>query len=377
MRQQHFGSIDEVMAFLRSEVPENPFQGMKNACDYNWVRDSGEGSMRILPSPCAAFSSPFLYRGQTTRYSPCLPGVFRGMPLVDHPQKLLNEDRAKLFLARVRLKEFLAALPYHPAYAYSQELGLAISGEALAQHYEISTDRIDLTQDPEVAAFFATNERDENGTWHPVREGQGVIYRAVISHLRQVLGEEREDTLEWIGKQAWPRPGEQKAWTLQLPLGVDFEKFPVDVLTFDHREICGAEFNKRFAQGRKLFPLDVLSELADQARASPIVDRGQLGEIVKAYQNPGDRFEQELEACMAYLLDHFGVSAEDRGPIRLSPGQMVRALAQTDEMKKTFLSDVGVLAVCRKSPEEVVADRSHLAASPDGSTGEEAGQPVQ
>lgn len=365
MRQQHFGSIGEVMAFLRSEVPENPYQGMQNACDYTWARDSKGGSLRILPSPSAAFYSPFLYRGQIGRYSPCLPGVFRGMPLVDHPQKLLNEDRAKLFLARVRLKEFQAVLPHHPAYAYSQELNLAISSEALAQHYEINTDRIDLTQAPEVAAFFATNERDESGNWHPVRKGQGVIYRAVISHLRQVLGEKWENTLEWIGKQAWPRPGEQMAWTLQLSLGVDFERFPVDILTFDHHEAGGAEFNERFAQGRKLFPPDVLSELADQARTSSVVDRGMLGEIVKTYQNPGDRFEQEMEACMAYLWDHFGVWAEDRGPIRLSPEQMARALAQTDEMKKTFLSDVGALFVCRKLPEE--------AASSAGSEG----QPVQ
>lgn len=356
MRVEHFGSINEVMALLRSEVPDNPFHGMKGGA-YNWVRDGDEA--RLLPSPCASFSSPFLYRGQTERYSPCLPGVFRGMPMVKRLQDLSNLDEAKLFLARIRMEEFLAALPQHPSYAYSRELKLVIFAEALAQHYEINTDRIDLTQDADVAAFFATNWRDENGCWHPAREGQGVIYRAVISDLMRSLGEKREDKLEWIGKQAWPRPGEQKAWTLRLPLGADFEKFPVDIFTFDHQEKCSAHFHDLFEQGAKLFPPDVLSELADQIRSSTTVDRKALSDMVKGWYGwiPEDQHEQALDACAAFLWDHFGVDVEDRGVIQLSPEQLTRAQAQTEQMKKTFLDDVGLLMVRRVKPEETAAYR--------------------
>lgn len=345
VRVQHFGSIDEVMAFLKSEVPGNPFLGMKNARAYNWIRDGDE--MRLLPSPSTSFSSPFLYRGQTTRYSPCLPGVFRGMPMVHQLHELSNLDEANLFLARIRMEEFVAVLPQHPSHAYSRQLKLMIFAEALAQHYEINTDRIDLTQDADVAAFFATNWRDENGSWHPAREGQGVIYRTVISDLKQVLGKEREHNLEWIGKQAWPRPGEQKAWTLRLPLGADFEKFPVDILTFDHQEKCSTRFHDLFVQGTRLFPPDVLSELADQIKSSPTVDWKALSDMVKGWYGwiPEDQHKHALDACAAFLWDHFGIGVEDRGVIQLSPEQMVQAQAQTEQMKKTFLDDVGLLMV--------------------------------
>lgn len=352
MRVQHFGSIDEAMALLISEVPGNPFLGMKGAKAYNWIRDGEEA--RLLPSPSTSFSSPFLYRGQTARYSPCLPGVFRGMPMVHQLQDLPTLDEAKLFLARIRMEEFLAALPQHPSYAYSRQLKLVISEEALAQHYEISTDRIDLTEDPDVAAFFATNWRDENGCWHPACEGQGVIYRAAISDLRHVMGKEREHRLEWIGKQAWPRPGEQKAWTLRLPLGLDFEKFPVDILTFDHQEKCSTHFHDLFAQGAKLFPPDVLSELADQIKFSTTIDRKALSDMMRGWYGwiPEDQHEQALDACAAFLWDRFGIDVEDRGAIQLSPEQMARAQAQTEQMKKTFLDDVGLLTVRRVKPEE-------------------------
>lgn len=357
MQARHFDSVAHAMAFLRSEIPENPFHPMKDGKAYVWARDGDEA--RLLPSPGASFSSPFLYRGQIARHSPCVPGVFRGLPLVRDFQKLSHLDQAKLFLARVRMEEFLAALPQHPAHAYSRQLKLAIFGEALAQHYELPTDRLDLTQDPDVAAFFATNWRDDEGVWHPVREGQGVIYRSAVSDLRQVLGDAREHMLEWIGKQAWPRPGEQKAWTLCLPLGGDFEGLPVDILTFDHHEDASLHFHEMFARGKTLFPPDVLSELADQVRSSPTVDRNLVGKMIRLEDMSESQFQEALDACAVYLLDHFQVGLVDRGALALSPEQMSLAQAQTDQLKATFLDDVGILAVRQVKPDDIPDTLSH------------------
>lgn len=357
MQARHFDSVAHAVAFLRSEIPENPFHPMLDGKAYVWARD-GEAA-RLLPSPGASFSSPYLYRGQIARHSPCIPGVFRGLPMVRDFQQLSQLDQAKLFLARVRMEEFLAALPQHPAHAYSRQLKLAISGEALAQHYELPTDRLDLTQDPDVAAFFATNWRDDEGVWHPVREGQGVIYRSAVSDLRQVLGDAREHMLEWIGKQAWPRPGEQKAWTLCLPLGVDFEGLPVEILTFDHHEDASLHFHEMFARGDKLFPPDVLCELADHVKSSPTVDRNLVGKMIWLEDMSEGQFQQALDACAAYLLDQFQVGVVDRDPISLSSAQVAEAQAQTDQMKSTFLDDVGVLAVRRMKPEDIPGTLSH------------------
>lgn len=351
MKEEHFRSIDEVMAMLRAEVPANPFAGMAEDGTYVWITEGKEG--RLVPSPGSSFWSPFLYRGQTQRYLPCLPGIFRGMPLVDHPQKLSQLDRAKCFLGRVRLKEFLMALVGHPAYAYSKEIQLIVCEEALAQHYELATGRVDLSQDPDVAAFFATNWRDEKGQWHPSVDGTGVIYRAAFSDLQAVFKERWEFVLEWIGKQAWPRPGEQKGWTLLLPLGVDFEKLPVDILTFDHHEACGQRFHDMFQSGRKLFPPDVLSDVAAAIQSAPTMARDIVGKVLALQGFTGDEHRRELDASAGFFMHHFGIDVVDRAPIQLSPDQLAEAEAQLAETKKHFLSDVRLLLVRRATPMQV------------------------
>ncbi|RDS82596.1 FRG domain-containing protein [Dyella psychrodurans] len=353
MRHQHFGSIHEVMDLLRSEIPENPFPETSRD-GYVWVNDGGQG--RLVPSPGAPFSSPFLYRGQTKRHPHCVPGVFRGLQMVDHPQKLSQLERAKCFIARVRLEEFLMALRSHPAHAYSKEMNLVVSEEALAQHYELATGRLDLTQDPDVAAFFATNWRDANGQWHPVKEGVGVVYRVVISHLKQVLGDERyEFCAEWIGKQAWPRPGEQKGWTLLVSLGVDFEDYPGDILTFDQRESCGVDFRQKFDAGLKLFPPDVLSEVVEAIKTAPTMARSLVSEVLTSQGCTGEMHDRELDASVGFFAHHFGIDVVDREPIGLSPEQLLVAQAQLEQMKPTFLHDVRALAVCRPISTELGA----------------------
>jgi len=175
---EHFESIHAVLDRIRADIPSNPFLS-DSRIDYEWVADGSEG--RLVPSLASPFWSPFLYRGQTHRHPRCIPGVFRGLQFVDHPRKLTRRERARCFLARVQLEEFLLALGDHPAVAYARDVGLKVSREALAQHYEMSTDRLDLSQDPEVAGFFATHERAADGHWIPVNGGTGVLYRLDIS----------------------------------------------------------------------------------------------------------------------------------------------------------------------------------------------------
>jgi hypothetical protein len=183
---KHFPSIEALLAALRAEVPENLFRTDPADSGYEWVTD-GE-RVKLVPSMASTFWSPFLYRGQTRRHQPCVPGVFRGLPLVDHPLKLSQLGRGRCLLARVRLEEFLCALARHPASAFAHEIGLVTYPEAIAQHYEMQTDRIDLTQDPEIAAFFATNERLADGQWRPKATGEpGVIYRLDFPYFHRGL----------------------------------------------------------------------------------------------------------------------------------------------------------------------------------------------
>lgn len=77
-------------------------------------------------------------------------------------ESLSLAERVRLFVDRVRLEEFLLALCDHPALDYAEQIGLRLQPYGLAQHYEMATDQLDLTQDHNVAVFFATNRRIGN-----------------------------------------------------------------------------------------------------------------------------------------------------------------------------------------------------------------------
>lgn len=338
---EHFESIDAVLDRIRTDIPWNPFLSDSKIA-YEWVADGSAG--RLVPSLASPFWSPFLYRGQAQRHSPCIPGVFRGLQFVDHPQKLTRRERARCFLARIQLEEFLLALGDHPAVAYARDIGLKMSREALAQHYEMATDRLDLSQDPEVAGFFATNERAADGHWVPVNGGTGVLYRLDISGRYRSL---QSGELEWIGKQVLPRPGEQKGWTLLMPLGGDFENLPVDVFTFEQRKESGQRINEKFGGSEWLFPPDVLAEVAQAIRDSKSVARSLIGRVLALQGCRGDFHRRELDASVGVFAKEFGIAVDDREPLSLSPRQRADAEAQTQRMKETFLDDVGVRAVRR------------------------------
>lgn len=340
---QHFNSIDEVLSLLKKNVVTDEMRNLfrLDGIEYLWT---AEGT--LIPSITAPFVSPFLYRGQVGRYQPCLPGVFRGLTkgLVRGIglNGLSPSDRARLFIERVRLEEFVLALFDHPASAYANEIGLRLHPIALAQHYELATDRIDLTQDHNVAAFFATNERIGN-QWVPIDKGTGVIYRLHRSSFYKNLPEH----LVCIGKQALPRPGEQKAYTLTLPLAYDFESLPIEVFTFQQADSCGQRLNSHFNGGSSLFPPDVMAEVANTIRSEGSISR-RVAAWLLSYDKPSrELLAGSLDRFDDFFTQHADVRISERDRITLTVAQQERALAGVEDIKSTFLNGVGALAVRR------------------------------
>lgn len=339
MRVRNFKSIDQVLCLIEQGLSPRLFPD--HQFDYHWLKDG-----ILAPSVTSSFTSPYLYRGQVARYQNCVPGVFRGLAFVDDPRKLSRQERARCFLDRVRLEEFLLALEKHPACGFASEIGLKVFPHSIAQHYELMTDRIDLTQDHRVAAFFATNEK-VGQTWRPIDNGVGVMHRLAIGLFSRNLPEH----LECVGKQALPRPGEQKAWTLRLPIGRDFETYPIEIFTFDHDPAAGERIHAEFAGGKRLFPPDVLSEVAEAIKMASSISRQMVGKVLTLHGLTGRLHAKEMEASVSYFDRVFGLPVADRVPIELGAEQLVRADAAVKRMRKAFFKDVGLLAVRRVQAE--------------------------
>lgn len=207
------------------------------------------------------FAVSALYRGQTAHHLPFLPSIARGLQSTDIDMlwKSSIADQAKIVFRLAQSWWFSRELSRHPIAKHAAHQRLDLDPIALAQHYEIPTGYLDLTDDFNVSAFFATCHCTPNG-WEPVESGIGVIYRVILKTLENSFGRYTP-----LGPQQLPRPTEQCAWVAELPLCHSFEGWPnVSMLKFHHDKRIGAHFLNLFADGELLFPPDPLADIAKE-----------------------------------------------------------------------------------------------------------------
>ena len=238
---------------------------------------------------------PVLYRGQNRRYSPSFPAIARKF---GHRGKLAAglpaEDQAALAKDLARTCWFGEEIDRHPAMQWAASEKIDFDTTALAQHYELSTGYMDLTQSFSVACFFATCEKKEYG-WRPKESGQGVIYAVEYKRLERPLSLVRPVCL-----QPLPRPAEQWAWVVEMSLGQDFEKFPgVRWMEFAQDPSVSKHFFEMFDGGRDLFPADAMGDVARHIRSTQAIPKRHVNSAIK-----------ELAE------DEYGILAEQMDPLR-------------------------------------------------------------
>jgi len=78
---------------------------------------------------------------------------------------------------------------------------------------------------------------------------------------------------------------------------------------------CGADFHQKFDAGRKLFPSDVLLEVAGSIKAAPTMARSLASEVLISQGYAIEMYNRELEASVGFFAHHFGIDVEDRSPL--------------------------------------------------------------
>lgn len=212
------------------------------------------------------------YRGQTQEHLPCLPSLARLTSLEEQ------------LLALCRCVAFEDAIGSHPFVQFSEQARLFdaplyIDKEGMAQHYGLSTNLLDVTNNFDVASFFATCHWDSNSrSFQPVKFAAqpGVLYR-----LRPAFFVGVHDSVEFrhVGWQPLYRPEQQRACALRIKKGQDFAQLPtVQKVLFRQSAKVSHRIWKSFDEGRTLFPKDAAAELAEQAKRLMVFTRAQLGQ---------------------------------------------------------------------------------------------------
>jgi len=266
------------------------------------------------------FAIQNLYRGQNKRYLPMLPSIPRGMSSENTGElwKYAISDQAKIVLRLAQSWWFSQELDHHPITSHAANQKLELDRIALAQHYGIPTGYLDLTDDFNVSAFFATCYETKNG-WQPITSGTGIIYRVNPLDISMYFP---------LGPQALPRPTEQCAWVTELPLCHAFDGWPdVTMMQFHHDKHIGEYFLEMFSGGEKLFPPDPLADVAS--------------EILACREIPADLIENALES---FTQDPHGVKISHLKAIRkeltkITTLNSYRRLL-TDEKVSLLLTDI-------------------------------------
>jgi hypothetical protein len=231
--------------------------GHRERRDGSWYGYSNGDTWGALP-----FAVDELFRGQTARHVPMIPSIARGLEASDLGEmwRAPVADQARVILRLAQSWWFSTELDRHPIAQHAERQQLDLDPIGLAQHYGIPTGYLDLSDDFDVSAFFATCRATKSG-WQPMDEGTGIIYRVSLRELKQ-------DAFEHylpLGPQSLPRPTEQGAWVAELPMRHAFEGWPeVSMLQFQHDRRVGEHFLEMFAGGSRLFPLDPLADVASE-----------------------------------------------------------------------------------------------------------------
>jgi hypothetical protein len=242
------------------------------------------------------YSVSTLYRGQNARHVPMLASIGRGLQSTDIVEIYRSSisDQANIVLRLAQAWWFSRELARHPISQHATEQHLDLDPIALAQHYGIPTGYLDLTDDFNVSAFFATCY-EINNKWEPVDSGVGVIYRVHLKELDTPFG-----SYTPLGPQQLPRPSQQCAWVTELPFCHSFEGWPhVEMLQFSHNRHVGEYFLEMFSGGKSLFPPDPLSNVAE--------------EILACHEIPVDLVEAALNS---FVADPYGILPEHLPAIR-------------------------------------------------------------
>lgn len=250
----------------------------------------------------------YLFRGQKSYYERCTPSLFR------------NPEQKRFLGESILYQEMMLLILSHPLVQLF-DLGFELCGKhfrlevnlyGMTQHYYNKTSLIDLTSDPNVAAFFATCKYDPlTDTYSPINDNTeiGVLYYYDLD-----IDEDFKEVdnislfqLSTIGLQVFSRSERQKGFLVYIPKDKDFHLMSrLTAVRFKHNAACSEKYYNLFNEGRDLFPDDILAMhwKRDNKEKKRISERALL---MNAIINPDEDKELNREKLLeeGYIIEDY------------------------------------------------------------------------
>lgn len=251
-----------------------------------------DGRTQLWPMGLLPFT---YYRGQSQYFPLCKPSLYRKGT---RKNPMLTMTPSKVFLERLRACELELVMQKHPMndiFHYGtrltypdgteENISLSIDYLALAQHYGICTELLDLTVDKWVAAFFACTKY-VNGEYKPVTDANsyGVfyeIYEQTHDMMPGVTAAARK--IRAIGLQPFSRPGEQAGFVYTMTKEQNFNRLCNKKIKFRHDPKVSELIFNYANRSKKLFPYELLQEKAEVIKSHTTFSRPAYNMAIARY----------------------------------------------------------------------------------------------
>ena len=276
-----------------------------------------------------------LYRGQSQIYRPCVPSLFRD-----------DMNPYNTFEEHLKYSEFCILLHKMPEYQWweqgfiilnrstgqEERRGLSIDDKALAQHYGIKTNLLDITNDKWVAAFFACtkyNPEDDSYSLYDGDNTEGALYCINLSVDKKYLLR-----IKPIGAQPFARPTEQGAFMFDSKIGEDFTQQCSEEVKFNHHKDAEILLVELANRANRLFPREVLQEKTWKIvrNASKQYSKEALDNTIR------DFYPNASKETISKLIYESGVKICDGPVYSLSQDDLDIQVARKKEFDKSMIN---------------------------------------
>lgn len=252
--QEVLTSIDEAKKardFMKDLSPGNSMI-IQEKCGGKFEAVTINGSDKICLIPQIE-GSYFLFRGQNQEYIPCYPSIYRG-----------NPSESQIFINRMRLMLFKHLIESHPVVnQFFKKNRFFVDIEGLAQHYGLSTSMLDLTNNIDVAMFFATckynSKNDSYEYFNDDEQHEAVLYLFDPLFDNEPCPSNRLDIfngdIKCIGLQPFLRPAVQCGFSLHIEQGCSTKSY---MYRFTYTSADSKYYFDKFMQGETLWVKDEL-----------------------------------------------------------------------------------------------------------------------
>lgn len=254
--------FDNILEAIKYADPSFPIENILNGKiavrvnRFNAIEIDG----KIFALRDSSIMQPNFFRGEKKIYPSILPSMYR------------TNDSTDILISKLKIKQFETTLKNFPRIIDDLNSDADVDFIALAQHYGLNTNLIDITSNILVAAFFATNNCDKN--YSVQEEGIGVLKVFPTAYMFENGTLNKNSRFHFEGIQPFRRPAIQDALGFEIKEDENID-YMFSSVKFKHNKKYNELIRKQFCYEKQciLFPNELISNIATKIKLSQKISK--------------------------------------------------------------------------------------------------------